>query len=554
MRYRCLAAGVLATAAAAAAAVAPANVAILGNVTAKPSPQQLAYQAQEIGVMITWNWQTACAPPSANTTTQACQAGSPTGPLNLPDWAALRAWDFWQLNVTAWLGAAASFHAKYAVLVVDHMSGFTLWPTAVHNVSVASVAWRGGHGDVVAEYTAAAAAAGMLPGIFYSTHYNWVLGVNNYAVGWPRLYGGPQLSQAAYDAAVVAQLHELAGYFTPESPAWEVWFDGGPNLNMTPSVAGTVRSLFPTAICHSCAGFTEAGAGAGTGVGVRWMGNELGVMPLPSWGATTLDLATEGDPEGSIYAPPSTDTVLHRHSWFHNPGDGLGNLQSTCALLNVYLTSVGRASNLILNLAPNATGAVDEIDVVAYAEMGLAIDCLWSAPLGAAVNVTIDPTLGTAVVPWQPVAGALAPCAGNASATCAVFNMSAVLQEEMAVAGQRLAQWSLDACIVADGVASGVDGDCAGSWVSLLSPAWPAAATTGIGHKRIVSAVAEVAAAAPAQLTALRVTIASAYAWTGDGASAAQQPPFVLSRIALFDRRTAAIGACLPADCELQQY
>ena len=78
-----------------------------------------------------------------------------------------------------------------------------------------------------------------------------------------------------------------------------------------------VAELAPDVACHSCAGFDQRGAGSGTGVGIRWMGNEQGVMPLPNWGATRANYSADGgDPLGAIFAPASCDTVLSDHFWF----------------------------------------------------------------------------------------------------------------------------------------------------------------------------------------------------------------------------------------------
>ena len=75
-----------------------------------------------------------------------------------------------------------------------------------------------------------------------------------------------------------------------------------------------VHASAPKAVCHSClANFTAAG-------GIRWMGNEEGLMPLPSWGAAGNALGAGanggGDPRGEHFMPPSTDTVLREHYWF----------------------------------------------------------------------------------------------------------------------------------------------------------------------------------------------------------------------------------------------
>lgn len=42
-------------------------------------------------------------------------------------------------------------------LTVRHVDGFHLWPTAANNYSVRASPWRGGHGDVVADFVASAA-------------------------------------------------------------------------------------------------------------------------------------------------------------------------------------------------------------------------------------------------------------------------------------------------------------------------------------------------------------------------------------------------------------
>ena len=499
---------------------------ILGNVTARPSAQQLMWMAKEVGVMITFNLQTLCVPADAsNASTQACQVSN----LRLPTFEALQAWSPPSLDTDAWLAAASSFGARYAVLVADHMSGFTLWPTRVHNVSIAATAWRGGKGDVVADFFASAARVGIAPGLFYSTHFNWVLGVNNYRVGWPRLYGGAPLTQAEYESLALQQLAELSAY-----RPFEIWFDGGVNLNATPGVAAAVRSAFPDALCHSCAGFTEAGAVPGNGRGVRWMGNEEGDMPLPSWAASdAATVAPPGSPTGAVFAPPSCDTVLAEHYWFFQPGED-ASLRSTCALVNVYLTSVGRASNLILNMAPTPSGGLLPAETAAYAELGAAQRCLWAMPLGAWPGPLLLGADSGAVVVATSVACPPAGC-----------NASIILQEDLAAGGQRIASWTLDACLVDGAPPPGGDAACAaGIWATALPPGTPSSATTGIGHKRIL----KITTPPGKSLAALRFTATSAYAWTGD----ATQPPIALTRIELFDRTSTA--ACLPAGCHLVDF
>merc|ERR1711943_138370 len=110
-------------------------------------------------------------------------------------------------------------------------------------------------------------------------------------------------------------------------------------------------------------------------------GNENGRMPLPSWSAG--DCSHSGDPFGEVYCPPESDTVLREHYWFWLNGTESA-IKSTEQLVSAYFTSVGHASNLILNIAPDSTGAVEPEDVDAYAKFGAAIKCLFREPLANA--------------------------------------------------------------------------------------------------------------------------------------------------------------------------
>ena len=254
-------------------------------------------------------------------------------------------------------------------------------------------------------------------------------------------------------------------------------------------------------------------------------------MPLPSFAAAdAATIAPPGDPLGGVFAPPSCDTVLAEHFWFFRPGED-AHLRSACALANVYLTSVGRACNLILNMAPGPSGAILPAEADAYAALGAAIACLWAVPLGSWADLPLDAVTGAAAV---AVAVACPP------AGC---NLTLVVQEELAAGGQRIAAWALEACLVD---AAGGDGDAAcsaGTWSNALPATTPAAATTGVGHKRILA----LRTPPGKSVAALRFTARSAYVWAGDGTP---DPPRILSRLEIFDRANACVpqGGCLLVD------
>lgn len=69
-------------------------------------------------------------------------------------------------NATQWFDTVLALGATQVCLTVRHVGGFTLWPSATTNYSVAKSPWRGGGGDVVAEFVTAARAAGISPCLY----------------------------------------------------------------------------------------------------------------------------------------------------------------------------------------------------------------------------------------------------------------------------------------------------------------------------------------------------------------------------------------------------
>jgi hypothetical protein len=179
-------------------------ISFLGAATARPSASQLEWQAREVGVMLGWNLQAACVPRSfGNASAQECQSGG-----FVPSLDAVEAWAP-AADTERWLDLAASFGARYAVLVADHFAGFLLWPSKTTNVTMFATRTKV---DVVAAFAAGCAKRGIAPGVFYSVHSNWMLGLDSFAMGHPRLYGGPSLTAAEYEDIALAQLRELLAY------------------------------------------------------------------------------------------------------------------------------------------------------------------------------------------------------------------------------------------------------------------------------------------------------------------------------------------------------
>jgi alpha-L-fucosidase len=357
----------------------------IGSSAAVPTPEQVEYQDLEVGALIHFNLQTLCTFAEGHSGTKCQKFGY------LPTEEDIRAWNPSNLNTDQWLEAVVSFGGRYAVLVVDHFSGFTLWPTKLGNYSIAMTAWRDGRGDVLADFIQSCKKYNVKPGVFYSVHMNWHKHVSNYAVNTKHGAG----SQADYNLYANGQITEL---LTNYGDLLGLWLDAGARNDLNPELGPTVRRLQPTALCHNCLGFTQDPHDSSRGYGLRWAGNENGAVREPSWGATNSPGQNQsapggskenfsGDPLGAYYCPAEGDTVLRQHYWFWVNGTA-NKTKDTESLLNSYFSTVGNAGNLILDIGPDSTGAIPSSDVAAYYKFGNAVKCVFQHPLGNATNTS----------------------------------------------------------------------------------------------------------------------------------------------------------------------
>ncbi|MBK8247633.1 MAG: alpha-L-fucosidase [Gemmatimonadetes bacterium] len=242
---------------------------------------------------------------------------------------------------------AVSAGVRSLVITAKHHDGFCLWPTALTRHSVASSPWRDGQGDVVGDLARACRAQGIGFGVYLSP--------------WDRhdpSYG----DSPRYMDLYIAQLEEL---LTRYGRLVEVWFDGangeGPNGRRQVydwgRIHGTVRRLQPDAVM-----FSDAGPD------VRWIGNERGVAGETCW--STIDPAVvpfagfdapwvgdvlqQGHRDGAAWRPGETDVSI-RPGWFYHASQD-AQVRSVDNLLQLYFTSVGRNSKLLLNVPPTRDG------------------------------------------------------------------------------------------------------------------------------------------------------------------------------------------------------
>ena len=284
-----------------------------------------------------------------------------------------------RLDPRQWARAAKAAGFRAMILTAKHHDGFCLWPTRTTTHGVSRSPWKGGQGDVVREFVDACRAEGLRPGLYLSP---WDR--NNPAYG----------DSARYNDLYCDQLTEL---LTNYGPLAEVWFDGangeGPNGKRQeydwPRFWALVRRHQPQAVM-----FSDAGPD------VRWCGNEKGVAGDPNW--STVDPAAvtypgasgpgvtrallHGDPSGSVWRPAEADTSI-RPGWFYHPAED-DRVRTVDQLVDLYHSSVGRNSKLLLNVPPTRDGLLHETDVSRLAALQARLKSLYAADLASGARVT----------------------------------------------------------------------------------------------------------------------------------------------------------------------
>lgn len=285
-----------------------------------------------------------------------------------------------QLDARQWVKTCKAAGMKLIILTAKHHDGFCLWPSQYTEHSVKSSPWKEGQGDVVKDLADACQEFGMKLGIYLSP--------------WDRnseIYG-----TEAYNDYFVNQLTEL---LTNYGEVAEVWFDGangeGPNGKKQvydwQRYYQTIRRLQPEAVI------------AIMGPDVRWVGTESGYGRDTEWSVVPASMqdqdqvAAKSQQQAGTFRPkvdpmaedlgsreklyqanglawyPSEVDVSIRPGWFYHP-DQDDKVKPVEKLLDIYYSSVGKNSLLLLNIPPDTRGLIHENDANILKEWRLAID------------------------------------------------------------------------------------------------------------------------------------------------------------------------------------
>ncbi len=258
-----------------------------------------------------------------------------------------------QLDTRQWCRIAKEAGAAGIIITAKHHDGFCLWPSDYSTHTVRESPWRDGKGDVLKELSSAC------------KEYNLKFGV--YLSPWDRNH--PQYGTPEYNQVFVKMMTEI---FTNYGPIWEFWWDGangeGPNGKKQvydwPLFRKTVRDLSPGTVVFS-----------DVGPDIRWVGNEKGIAGTTNWnflniegftpgaGAPSTDVLNTGDENGTHWIPAECDVSI-RPGWFYHQEED-EKVKSPEELFSLYLKSVGRGGNLLLNVPPDQRGLFTAYDSVA---------------------------------------------------------------------------------------------------------------------------------------------------------------------------------------------
>jgi alpha-L-fucosidase len=292
-----------------------------------------------------------------------------------------------ELDADQWATVPKSAGFKGIILTCKHHDGFCLWPSKYTDHDVESSPYKGGNGDVVREVADACRRHGLKFGVYLSP--------------WDRnhpAYGTPE-----YINYYREQLREL---FTNYGDIFEMWFDGanggdgyyggkyevrridGSTYYDWPTTLDLVRSLQPDVLF-----FSDAGPS------LRWCGNEQGIGGETNWNTITPDtlypgkpdigdLLNTGSPDGTHWIPAEVNTSIRPGWFYHAKEDSL--VKTPEKLFDIYLTSVGRGSTLLLNVPPDSRGLIHEQDVAVLKKWRALLDSAFKTNLAANAKATAD--------------------------------------------------------------------------------------------------------------------------------------------------------------------
>jgi alpha-L-fucosidase len=256
-----------------------------------------------------------------------------------------------QLDVDQWVCVARDAGMKYAVLTTKHVAGHCLWPTKLNDYHVGT---SGNKTDVVEAFVKACEKRGVRPGFYYCSWDNH----NKFGSLTPSMnpaqksrdwWSGSAFTTRAYMDFQSAQIQELLTHY---GKVGEVWIDIPIVLPRfyRQELYDQIAALQPQAVIMMNNGI---GDGSNYPVAQAWPSDLIAIerfMPNSHTGHLKWR-----EIEGKKYYMPGEVCDPIGREWFCTEAD---QPRSDEELLGMYLVSISRGTNLLLDVGPDKHGLI----------------------------------------------------------------------------------------------------------------------------------------------------------------------------------------------------
>lgn len=255
-----------------------------------------------------------------------------------------------ELDCRQWAKTLKDAGLEGVVITAKHHDGFCLWPSEFSTHTVRESGWRAGQGDVLRELSDACKEYGLKFGIYISP--------------WDRNH--PTYFTDEYNQVFKNMLEEV---LTNYGDVYYVFLDGAFSLGPDgrrqeydwQGFTEVIRRCQPDAVI-----FSDGGPD------VRWIGNERGYADDTNWCTVKKGLFYPGIPgvndqllkgheDGQQWLPAEVDVSI-RPGWFYHQQED-NKVKTVAELMDIWLNSVGKNTNLLLNIPPDPRGLINEVDV-----------------------------------------------------------------------------------------------------------------------------------------------------------------------------------------------
>lgn len=267
------------------------------------------------------------------------------------------------IDCRQWAATAKAAGMKGIIITAKDDDGFCLWPSNFSKHTVRETPWKSGNGDILRELSDACKEYDLKLGIYLS----------------PLDLSHPAYGTAEYNQVFAGMLTEVTSNY---GEIFEQSFSKQPSTNGNHRLQLYEWDLFLHIIARNQ---PSAIITSDIGPGARWGANICGIAGKTNWSifnvngfgrgeadAPPADSLAEGSRLGKEWVPVETGISI-RPGWYYSPSTDI-QLKTLDDLMNAFYTSVGRNSNLLLNVPPDRSGRISKSDSIRLMQFRRSLD------------------------------------------------------------------------------------------------------------------------------------------------------------------------------------